>query len=145
MRWIILLFIVVSTAQADMYRCEKGGKITYQDVQCPNARIINNPNGMAPSLEDQLSAKYRAASDRRKIAPVTTDTTTKKASKDSAEGIKHKKRQPRNGPSVFDPGTGETYVGAPGGIIDPRTSQLLPDVGGGNFFDPSTGKYIHAD
>jgi len=56
---IVLLVCVVSPALADVYRCDSGSKTIYQDVPCPNAKVIDNINGQAPSRHEQLRAMER--------------------------------------------------------------------------------------
>lgn len=58
---IALLASVVSPALADVYRCDRGGKTIYQDMPCPDAKLIDNINGQAPSRHEQLRSMERTA------------------------------------------------------------------------------------
>lgn len=77
-RWILVIAVASSPAYADMYKCQAGGKTVYQDTPCPNAKVVNNVNGKAPPLEDQINAMYRAASDRAKAAPDTRQSNSQR-------------------------------------------------------------------
>lgn len=56
----VVLACVASPALADVYRCHSGSKTIYQDVPCPNAKVIDNINGQAPSHQEQMKAVERA-------------------------------------------------------------------------------------
>jgi hypothetical protein len=56
----VVLACVASPTLADVYRCNSGGKTIYQDLPCPNAKVIDNINGQAPSHQEQLKAMERA-------------------------------------------------------------------------------------
>ena len=58
---VALLACVASPALADVYRCNSGGKTIYQDAPCPNAKLIDNINGQAPSRHEQMKAIERTA------------------------------------------------------------------------------------
>lgn len=61
---IISLAFLASPALADVYRCKAGNKTIYQDVPCPNAKVIDNINGQAPTRYEQVKAIERAARDQ---------------------------------------------------------------------------------
>ena len=87
---IVMLACVVPPALADVYRCSSGNKTIYQDVPCPNAKVIDNINGQAPSRQEQMRAMERTArvqalatqlrndreAEERRTARATTTTTT---------------------------------------------------------------------
>lgn len=106
---IVLLACVVSPALADVYRCDSGSKTIYQDVPCPNAKLIDNINGQAPSRHEQIRAMERTtrvqalatqlrndreAEERRTTRTTTTTTTQTTVSLGSVA------RQP-NGPDRY--------------------------------------------
>lgn len=64
MKHILVLAFVVSPAFADVYKCNTGNKTIYQDSPCPNAKVIDNFNGQAPSRQEQINAMERAAKER---------------------------------------------------------------------------------
>lgn len=61
---ISLLALAASPAVADVYRCTSGNKTVYQDTPCPNAKLVENPNGLAPTRAEQMRASERAAHDQ---------------------------------------------------------------------------------
>lgn len=65
---ILLLALAVPPAVADVYRCTSGHKTIYQDVPCVNAKLVANPNGLAPSPAEQMKASQRAANDQAALA-----------------------------------------------------------------------------
>ena len=87
---IVMLACVVPPALADVYRCSSGNKTIYQDVPCPNAKVIDNINGQAPSRHEQMRAMERTArvqalatqlrndreAEERRTTRTTTTTTT---------------------------------------------------------------------
>lgn len=88
---IVSLAFLASPALADVYRCKAGNKTIYQDVPCPNAKVVDNINGQAPSRHEQLMAiertsreqalatrlrEYREAEDRRDTVTTTTINKT---------------------------------------------------------------------
>jgi hypothetical protein len=68
---IVMLACVVSPALADVYRCNTGGKTIYQDEPCPNAKVIDNVNGQAPSHQEQLNAMQRATREQALAAQLS--------------------------------------------------------------------------
>lgn len=87
---IVSLVFLASPALADVYRCEVGNKTIYQDVPCPNAKVIDNINGQAPSRHEQLRAIERTSREHalatrlrehreveERSATITTTTTNK--------------------------------------------------------------------
>ena len=62
MRWPFLLLLVVGTADAEVYRCDKGGRVVYTDQPCSeNAEPKQLPqlNVVEPSeLEKHLADEY---------------------------------------------------------------------------------------
>jgi hypothetical protein len=60
----VVLACVASPALADVYRCNSGSKTIYQDFPCPNAKVIDNINGQAPSRQEQLKAMARATKEQ---------------------------------------------------------------------------------
>lgn len=75
MRWPFLLLLVLSSAQAEVYRCEQGGQIVYTDQPCsgnatpetlPKLHVIP-PNEVEQRLAgeyDQKRAKEKKARDK---------------------------------------------------------------------------------
>lgn len=61
---IVSLVFVASPALADVYRCNVGTKTIYQDVPCPNAKVVDNVNGLPPSRQEQINAFQRASRER---------------------------------------------------------------------------------
>jgi len=59
---------VASPAHADLFRCKSGGKTIYQDAPCPNAKLIDNINGLAPSPHEQMRAVERLKNDKAQAA-----------------------------------------------------------------------------
>lgn len=57
---VVMSACVVSPALADVYKCNSGNRTTYQDEPCPNAKVIDNINGQAPSRHEQMKAMERA-------------------------------------------------------------------------------------
>ena len=86
----VVLACVASPTLADVYRCNSGGKTIYQDFPCPNAKVIDNINGQAPSRHEQMRAMERTVrvqalatqlrndreAEERKTTRATTTTTT---------------------------------------------------------------------
>lgn len=70
MKTIIIFMLVCagSPALADVYRCNSGGKTVYQDAPCPNAKVIDNINGQAPSPHEQMRAMERLKKDQVQAA-----------------------------------------------------------------------------
>jgi len=68
---IVSFAFLASPALADVYRCKAGNKTIYQDVPCPNARVIDNINGQAPTRYEQVKAIERAARDQALAAKLS--------------------------------------------------------------------------
>jgi hypothetical protein len=87
---IVMLACGVSPTLADVYKCNSGGKTIYQGEPCPNAKVIDNINGQAPSRYEQMKAMERTTREKSLAArlsgvrevesrkftkPITTKTT----------------------------------------------------------------------
>jgi hypothetical protein len=71
------LFFLLATVSlpvwAGMYKCQAGGKTIYQDMPCPNAKVVNNSNGQTPTQDDQMRAMERAAKERSSATQLEND------------------------------------------------------------------------
>lgn len=145
MRWILVIAVASSPAYADMYKCQAGGKTVYQDTRCPNAKVVNNVNGKAPPLEDQINAMYRAASDRAKAVPDTRQSNSKR----------QKNERPSTGtaapaganagnthPQTLD--KGDRYFSNDGSVIErPPGSSFSHDSRGNTYLKPEGSAFSY--
>lgn len=75
MKHILLLALVVSPAFADVYKCKSGSKTIYQDSPCPNAKVIDNVNALAPAREEQIKAMQRTIRERDLVERLNKNNT----------------------------------------------------------------------
>jgi hypothetical protein len=67
----MILALMVSPAWADMYKCGSGNRTVYQDVPCPDVRVMNRLDSEAPSPREQDQAIDRAARERALLTELT--------------------------------------------------------------------------
>ncbi len=82
---IVMLACVASPAFADAYRCNAGGKTIYQDTPCPNAKVIDNYNSLAPSSLAQMKAMERATKERALAERLSATRATESTSVTSTQ------------------------------------------------------------
>lgn len=137
MRWLFLFALIASPASAEMYKCMVGKKIVYQDIACPNAKVINNINGIAPPLEDRLNALRRAESDRA----IATQDIQKPIIKRQKSGRLDRGINP-NSSQTAD--TGNRYFSNDGSIIErPPGSSFSHDNRGNTYYQPEGSAFSH--
>lgn len=136
MRWLFLFALVASPAYAEMYKCTVGKKIVYQDVACPNAKVINNINGIAPPLEDRLNALRRAESDRAIATQDIRKTSIKRQKSGRLDG--------GTSPASETADTGNRYFSKDGSVIErPPGSSFSHDNRGNTYYQPEGSTFSY--
>lgn len=80
MRLFILsaLMIVISAANAGVYKCKSGTQVVYSDAPCPNAKPVDVTNGKAPTKIDAARAEWRKEKDKIKLTVIEAEAQLEK-------------------------------------------------------------------